>query len=200
LLFVLVAAAALALALLLGGRLSALGEARLRGLWLLVIAGALKLFELAAPDSFLPALWPYLIPAQTLAVVAFSALNLRVPGVALVLLGSAANLAVVALNGGFMPVSRGAVAAAGGARDLAAMRTAGHVGTYTLLTSGTPLGWLGDTILLPWPLARALSLGDFVLAAGIAVSMLALARTPRPAIKAFALASFTKLRRFLTTS
>jgi hypothetical protein len=199
-LFVLAAALALAAAPVLGGRLSALGEAQVRGLWLLLVAGALKLFDLVAPDSFLPAAWPFLLPVQIVTVALFAVLNLRVPGLVLVLIGCASNLAVVALNGGFMPVSLAIAVSSGGSHEVDVMRAAGHLGTHTLLTPGTRLAWLADTISLPPPLTRAVSPGDLVLAVGTMVALLALARTPTPPLKAVALASFTKLRRFLTAS
>ena len=199
-LFVLAAALALMLALLLGGRLSALAEAQLRGLWLLLLAAALKLFDLVAPDSFLPAVWPFLLPGQMLAVTAFAALNMRVPGLALVLMGCFLNLAVVALNGGFMPVPVAIVTSSGGGDEVEIMRSTGHLGTHSLLSAGTRLGWLADTISPPPPLARALSPGDVILAVGLIVTLLALAKTPPLPVKAVALASFTKLRRFLTAS
>jgi hypothetical protein len=192
-LFLFAAVFTLGLALILGGRLSALGEARLKSLWLLLLAGALKLFELAAPDSFLSPVWPFLLSAQTLAVATFAVLNLRVAGLALVLLGSLSNLVVVTLNGGYMPVAEAAVAAGGGSHDVAAFLSAGHVGAYTLLTPASRLGWLGDTILAPRPFARALSPGDLVLAVGIVVALLELARTPMPAILAAALARLHKI-------
>jgi hypothetical protein len=183
----------LGLALILGGRLPALAEAGLKSLWLLLLAGALKLFELAAPDSFLTPVWPFLLSAQMLAVAIFAVLNLRVAGLALVLLGSLSNLVVVMFNGGYMPVSEAAVAAGGGSHEVAAFHAAGHIGAYTLLTAATRFGWLADTILAPRPFARALSPGDLVLALGIVVALLGLTRTPAPAIVADARARLHKI-------
>jgi hypothetical protein len=183
----------LGLALVLGGRLSALGEARLKSLWLLLLAGALKLFELAAPDSFLSPVWPFLLSAQMVSVAIFAVLNIRVAGLGVVLLGSLSNLVVVALNGGYMPVAEAAVFAGGGSHDVAAFHSAGHIGAYTLLTPATRLGWLGDTILAPRPFARALSPGDLVLAVGVVVALLALTRTPSPVFLTDAIARLHKI-------
>lgn len=192
-LFVVAAVLSLGLALVLGGRPSALAEARLKALWLLLLAGALKLFELTMPDSVLTPVWAFLLPAQMIAVGVFAVLNVRFAGLAVVFLGSLTNLLVVTFNGGYMPVSEAAVFAGGGRQAVVMFESAGHIGTYTLLTQASRLPWLADTILMPRPFARALSPGDLLLAVGIVVALLVMTRTPAPA---FLTGTMARLHKF----
>jgi hypothetical protein len=84
----------------------------------------------------------------------------RLPGVWIVSIGAAMNLAVIIANDFRMPVAR---AAAGRLVQI------GHTGEYVLLDSGTRLSWLGDSITLPAWLGGAYSPGDIVIAIGAGV-------------------------------
>lgn len=87
---------------------------------------------------------------------ASAAANVRLTGAALVAIGGALNLTVVALNHG-MPVDPAAVAAAGAAMPSDPL--------HVTLTGATVLGALSDVI--PVPLARAVySVGDLCIAVG----------------------------------
>jgi uncharacterized protein DUF5317 len=94
-------------------------------------------------------------------MVAFVTANRRLPGALAIGAGLVLNLAVIAANGG-MPVS------------IEAARVAGiEPGTYLHtavkhreMLPGTPLGFLGDLIPIPY-LRTVASIGDVVLAAGI---------------------------------
>jgi hypothetical protein len=161
--------AAAALGLLLGGRLGALAEIRLRAWWLFFLAFGLQV--LAFPFEFLPwrtghttasAVW---IASYSLLLVA-AALNLRIPGVPLVVAGIAANVAAVLANGGTMPVLPEAMRAAGG----------DHVTFNNSTASAEPqLAWLVDRWAAPeWiPAANVFSVGDVLIAAGAAWIVLA---------------------------
>lgn len=160
---------ALAVGLLLGGRIAALAELRLRATWLFFVAIALQI--VAYPFAFLPwrmdagaasVLW--LTSYAFLFVAAF--LNRRIVGVPIVALGMFANVAAVVANGGTMPVTHSAMRDAG--------RTALTQANSTAVTDPR-LGWLVDRWAAPeWvPLANVFSVGDVVIAVGAVVIVLA---------------------------
>ncbi|MEW6546912.1 MAG: DUF5317 domain-containing protein [Bacillota bacterium] len=101
--------------------------------------------------------------------------NLRLPGMPLVTVGLLLNLAVIAANGGRMPVSVAALEAVGLGR-LVPVLASGGVPTHTLMDESTRLAFLGDVFRLPPPFWRpcAFSPGDAVLAVGIFVLVQAL--------------------------
>src|SRR5688572_24561325 len=103
---------AVAVGLVLGGRLGALAELRLRAPWLFLAAIALQL--VAFPVAFLPwrtdetlasVLW---VASYGLLVIA-AVLNRRVAGVPVVAFGMGLNLAAILANRGTMPVTQEAM-------------------------------------------------------------------------------------------
>jgi hypothetical protein len=169
---------ALALGLVLGGRLGRLAELRLHAPWLFLVAIALQV--VAFPFAFLPwttdggvasVLW--LTSYGFLIVAAF--VNRRLTGVPIVALGMCMNVAAVVANGGTMPVSHSAMREAG--------RTAVTQANSTAMADPR-LGWLVDRWAAPeWvPLANVYSIGDVVIAAGAVVIVLSAmgVRLPRP--------------------
>ncbi|MCA1553851.1 MAG: DUF5317 domain-containing protein [Chloroflexi bacterium] len=102
----------------------------------------------------------YLVSMLVAALVV--ALNLQVPGFPLLLLGLLSNLLVIAVNGGYMPVSMGA-------REFAGMPA--FTGTYNNvieMTSATPLWFLSDLFPTPraLPFANVFSIGDLLITLG----------------------------------
>lgn len=95
-------------------------------------------------------------------------INRSLPGVRLIMLGLALNLAVMAANGGRMPVSESAAVTAGLSEHLPKL-TAGQSSRHVPLTAQTRLRYLGDMIPVPkpYPFPRVISVGDVVLAAGV---------------------------------
>jgi hypothetical protein len=93
----------------------------------------------------------------------FVVANRRVPGLAVVAAGGALNALAIALNGGVMPASRAAMAAAGVAVTPGFMNS-GPVAHPHLLA-------LGDIIGVPAPfgLGNVLSAGDLLILAGTLV-------------------------------
>jgi hypothetical protein len=164
----LVAAVALsALAVpLTGGRLGALADLRLRRLWAIWVALGLAVLGVGLPG--LPdGLRSLLLVAAYPAGAAFLAANRRVPGLPVVALGAALNLLVIAANGGVMPASTAALAAAG------------RPGTQPGFQSSTALpeprlAFLGDVFAVPasWPLSNVFSVGDLLIGAGLAWGLL----------------------------
>ena len=169
--------AGIAIGALLGGRLERLESLRLRWIWL-ALAGLvvqLVLFSPLMPGALAQSAGPALYVASTVAALAFVARNLRVPGLAIVALGAASNLAVIVANGGTMPASRAALEAVG---------RAGIGGYANSRELASPLlAPLGDVFALPaWlPLANVFSIGDVLIGIGIAILVAAaMRREPRP--------------------
>jgi len=98
------------------------------------------------------------------AAVAFLVLNRRVAGAWIVGAGALTNGVTIALNGGVLPASAGAVAAAGIDIDSAFANTA--------VLEHPVLPWLGDVFAwpAPLPLANTFSIGDVLIVAGVAVA------------------------------
>jgi hypothetical protein len=162
-------AAALAVGLVLGGRVSRLAQLPLRAHWLFFAAMALQV--VAFPFGFLPwrtgetaasllwlASWGFLIAA---AVV-----NRRIAGVPVVAAGLGMNVAAVVANGGTMPVLPEAMRAAGESYVAQANSTAKADPNLVLLVDR----WAAPDWL---PLANVFSVGDAVIAVGAFAIVLA---------------------------
>jgi hypothetical protein len=159
----------LALAPLLGGRWSRLAELNLRLMWLFYAAIGLQLvaFPVSAlpwrtPDRAAVVLW---LVSYGLFIVAV-AVNARVPGVPLVAVGMASNLAAIITNGGHMPALP------------SALRASGHhfvQNRNSAVLSHPHLPWLIDRWAAPqWiPYANVFSVGDLAIATGGLVFALA---------------------------
>jgi hypothetical protein len=152
----------LALAPLLGGRLSRLGDLRLR--WVAVFYVAIALQLVAFPISQLPWRTPdraavvlWLLSYALFAVGA--AANLRIGGVPLIAVGMLSNVAAIVANGGHMPALPSALRAAG--LNFAQSRNSERL-------SAPHIAWLVDRWGAPeWvPLANVVSVGDVLIAIG----------------------------------
>jgi hypothetical protein len=159
-----------------GGRLSAIGDLRFR--WApLVIAGFLAQVVLFsdAVASRVGDLGPALYVGSTLAVVVAVLRNAAIPGMPLVALGAASNLAAIVANGGFMPASPGAVAALG--RDIPAIYSNSAVLAQPALAPLTDI-----FALPPWlPFNNIFSIGDVILGVGVALAIATAMRSHRKA-------------------
>jgi hypothetical protein len=174
----LVAVVALVPALFRRRALAALTSVRLRLAWLLPTGLALQVLVV----NVLPWL-PHPVGAAVhlssygmLAV--FLALNVRLPGMPVIVAGTAANAVTIAVNGGVLPASAAALRAAGwnpGTDEFA---------NSAALTS-PHLAFLGDNYVTPsWvPLGNVYSIGDVLIAVGIVVLVAGVTRR-RPRHKA----------------
>lgn len=170
-------AAAVLVGRLAGGRLAGLAHLPLRGGRLAVAAAAVQVVGWAGA-GLVPALWGVGLILSAGLLLAFTARNLGVPGVALVAAGVVANALAVAANRA-MPVSAYAAARAG--VDLATLPGPGDP-RHVVAGPGTALPWLGDAVpvALPW-LPQVASVGDLLLAAGLALLVVSAMRRHRPA-------------------
>jgi hypothetical protein len=130
-------------------------------LWQALVGGVVVSFlvDLLKVDGFLGA---FLVIAATAAILAFAVVNLRIGGMVLVVAGVGLNLLVTVLNWG-TPVSGSALVSAGIVEE-------SELSDITLtggreLADGALLGFLGDTIPLPW--GHVVSIGDLLTLIGI---------------------------------
>jgi hypothetical protein len=150
--------------LLAGGRIEGLSGLHFR--WpALAVAGLLIQVVLFTPtgDRLAGSLAPATYVASTLAVFAAVLRNIRMPGMAIVALGSLSNLAAIAANGGAMPADPAALAAAG----------LGGAGSHTnsVVVPDPALRLLTDIFAIPAgePFANVFSVGDVLIGVGIVV-------------------------------
>jgi hypothetical protein len=145
-----------------GGRLGALVELRLRHVWVIYAALGLAVLGVGLPG--LPdGLRSLLLVAAYPVGAVFLLANRRVPGMALVGLGAALNLLAIAANGGVMPASAEALAAAGLPVDAPGFESSAAL-------ADPRLAFLGDVFAVPaaWPLSNVFSVGDVCIGAGLA--------------------------------
>lgn len=148
----------------LGGRLERLGDLRLRWGWL-AIAGLAVQVVLFSPavSGLVGAAGPVVYVLSTGAVLAAVLRDVRIPGLALVALGAASNLAAILANGGIMPAAPEAVA------SLASPTGEGF--SNSVVVADPALRPLTDVFALPvWlPFANVFSVGDVLIGLGVVV-------------------------------
>jgi Family of unknown function (DUF5317) len=147
-----------------GGRLSSLGDIRLRKAWL---AGAAIFVQVVIitllPGSF-GALAEPLHMASYVLLGAFAWANRHVAGVPIVALGGLSNFIAIAVNGGVMPADPDALAAAG------LDPKAGEF-VNSVAVAHPKLAFLGDVVATPasWPVHNVYSAGDLIIVLGVLV-------------------------------
>jgi hypothetical protein len=142
------------------GRLSALGDLRLRlpGLAVGGIALQVAIISLvpAGPAGFHEAL--HLVSYALLGACAWA--NRRIPGVPLVVLGGLLNAIAITANGGVMPADPDLV--------VDAAQRGGEAFVNSGVVESPRLLFLGDVLATPrsWPLANVYSVGDLLIVLG----------------------------------
>lgn len=169
--------AGLAVGLLAGGRIERLADLRIRWAWLAIaaLAAQVVLFLPSVGDALGPVA-PWVYAGSSAAIFAVILANMRVPGLALVAAGAACNLAAIIANGGYMPVSAGALASLGWDEPPGYSNSAA--------VADPALAPLTDLFAMPpwFPFANVFSLGDVLIAVGIAATIaLAMRRARREA-------------------
>jgi len=112
--------------------------------------------------------------ASTAAVFAGVLRNVEIPGMALVAVGAASNLAAIIANGGYMPAGAAAMAALG--------KTDPTIYSNSAVVARPALEPLTDIFALPaWiPFANIFSVGDVVIGLGVVLVIAASLRDARP--------------------
>jgi hypothetical protein len=168
---------ALAIALVTRGHIGNLARIRIRWWPFLLLAVALQAYAVGhwATDSLGPIpLRPGVFVSTQVLILAVAAVNFRLAGFRLVILGVASNLLALVANGGLMPVTAEARVAIGHQATVDAMAT----GTAVMSSKGvvlpaaqTNLWVLTDIFILPppFPLPAVVSVGDILVALGVGI-------------------------------
>ncbi len=157
-LLVLALAGGIAVGLVRGGTLRALGRIDVARPWTFAAVVAALLIGRIIPGTH-AAGWV----AATVGIALFAAANPRLPGLGLLLAGIALNTAVILANGGQMPVSL-----AGAERAGVPVRDVQSSSQYTPGGAGTVLRPATAVIPVAFPNAPAVvSLGDIMIASGV---------------------------------
>lgn len=149
------------------GSLWRLADVELRHQWLVGLALVVQiLFITVLPGQLDGIHAPAHLMTYGLAA-AFVWANRAIPGVWVIGLGGAANFVAIAANGGVMPASADALAAAGMVADK------GEAFANSALVEGARMAVLGDVFAIPaaWPLSNVFSVGDVIIGAGLLVSL-----------------------------
>ena len=158
-----------------GGRAAGLGTLQFRLGWLAVAGFAAQVVLFSAPvTERIGALGAPLYVLSTAIVFVVLLANFRIPGLPVVALGAASNLAAIVANGGYMPASEAALIAAG------KIPASGYSNSTVL--PDPLLGPLTDIFALPtWlPFTNVFSVGDVLIAVGIAIAVAVAMRRPPP--------------------
>jgi Family of unknown function (DUF5317) len=159
----LVAVLAVVVALLQGGSLYRLAATSFRAPLLLFAGLGLQIvFGLWAPSWMTDAWGLGVLIGSNLLVLMWLVVNRSLPGLIVAAVGLLMNLTVITVNGA-MPVSADAVRAAGGEE----LEISDSALKHEELDDDTRLGFLGD--IIPLPGLGIWSIGDVVLAAGLAL-------------------------------
>jgi hypothetical protein len=159
--------------LVLGGKLDRLGDLRLR--WApLAVSGLLVQVALFADpiSSAVGDLAPAIYVLSTAVVLVAVLRDVRVPGMAVIAIGAASNLAAIVANGGYMPADPAALASV-------VELSAGY--SNSVVVSDPALRPLTDLFALPatFPLANVFSVGDVLIGIGVAATIVATMRGRR---------------------
>jgi hypothetical protein len=157
-----------------GGTFRDFPSTRLRSAWLALAGVVLQFIPVGGT------LGTILLYASFAALLAFGILNIRAPGVALILTGLALNAIVIVANQG-MPVTRNALERSNQSATLNELIANGGA-KHHLADGTTNLLPLGDVIPLGQPLNQAISVGDVCVQLGAAwfIVLSMPRRHPRP--------------------
>jgi hypothetical protein len=154
-----------------GGRPGALASIQFRWAPLILVGFLVQivLFTDAVAER-VGAAGPVIYVVSTLLVGAAVVRNLRLPGMPLILLGALSNMTAILANGGFMPAAPGAMASLG--------KGAPAIYSNSAILREPALAPLIDQFALPrWlPFANVFSIGDVLLAVGVAVLIVTVMR------------------------
>jgi hypothetical protein len=170
----------LVIGLVLGGRIGALADVRLRAPWLFYVAIGLQLIafpSLVMPWSFSEGVATVLSVGSYFCLCIVLFLNIRLRGLALAGLGMLMNLAAILANGGHMPALPEAMRAAGLTFD--------GVHNNSIASADPNLAWFVDRWAAPgWlPMGNVYSIGDVLIGIGIAFTVIAAMGVSLPVLR-----------------
>jgi hypothetical protein len=165
---------AVAIGLVRGYSLQQLADLPLRWGWLALVAFGLQIYLIYFPE---PQNQGLLSPQLGLLALSYALLfvftwqNRRLPGMWIVGAGFLANLTVMLLNGGYMPITPEALAQVGHTSRATGLSTGSRIMAtkdIVLPREATLAWWLSDIFVLapPFPLPTVFSLGDVLIALG----------------------------------
>ena len=154
-----------------GGHFGNLTRVRLRGAWLVAAALIVQIIIISIVDGAPEWLSRTIHLTTYVALGIFIVANRHIPWMWLIGLGALANFVVITANGGVMPASERALAAAG--REL---RPGFNNST---IVEHPRLSFLGDVMNTPkWlPFANVFSIGDLLLIVGLVLVVFTVTRT-----------------------
>jgi len=164
----------LLLGLLLGGRLSGLAGVQFRWAAVAVVGFAIQVVLFSGPViATVGDAGPPIYVLSTALVLVAVLRNVAIRGMAVVALGAASNLVAIVANGGYMPADPAAAAEFG--------RGAETVYSNSRIIEAPALAPLTDVMALPqWlPFTNIVSVGDVLIAVGIAIVIAAAMRAGR---------------------
>ena len=162
----------LVVGLLSGGRSDGIATLQFRWPWLMV--GGLLIQVVLFSDqvtTWIGSAGPPIYVVSTAVVIASVVANRAIPGMLVVAIGAFSNLLAIVANGGFMPASPTAMDALG--------RHAATTYSNSAILANPALAALTDQYALPgWlPLANVFSIGDALIALGLAVAIVSAMRS-----------------------
>ena len=168
----------LAVGFLVGGRVGGLADLRIR--WQLAMAVGLlvQILLFSTPLMDQVGAWgPVIYVASTSLVLVAIVVNRRIAGMPVVAAGALSNLTAIVANRGYMPADLGAMATLG--------RTSIDTYSNSAMLVDPALKPLTDVFALPaWvPFTNVFSVGDVIIAVGVAIVIVAAMRTPAPTVR-----------------
>lgn len=150
---------------LFGGRLEGLASLGFRWAPLAIVALLVQIAIFGPLGDLVGGAGSLIYVASTVAVLVAVIRNIRIPGLAPVVVGAIMNLAAIAANGGIMPADAGALAVAG-------LEPRGGFSNSAVLAAPA-LRPLTDILALPsaLPFANVFSVGDVLIGLGIAITI-----------------------------
>ena len=155
--------AAVIIGLIAGGRFSNLSSLNIKYVYAILIAYLIQAgIDFGAPRWEFGG-YPFLHTLSYVILLFALAKNRHLPGMQLILAGTLLNFAVIAFNGGQMPVRTDVIPA-----QLTDVLASGKGGTHGLMTDDTYLAFLADIFYIRLPYQHQLiSIGDILINAGV---------------------------------
>jgi hypothetical protein len=164
-----------------GGSIMNVTRVHFRWLPVVVVAALIQVLiftPILGREELIHRAGPYIYIGTVLATLTVILLNRHIPGMKIVAIGAALNALVIIANGGFMPSPASELHNAGKLTKVESTeQTPGSdyvLSNSVIADDDTRLRFLGDVMSIPRgiPMANVISIGDIVLALGIAVTVL----------------------------